>query len=165
MVQGEALNSWPPLAHLYHVPCSTFLMGTLGQRFFWGSVRSGRPSLWSLGEGAARLQGTAPTRGTAHSHLPVPPCTCSAEPARGEALRLHAWADVQTCHAHTLSTSGLCTLLCPLPWILFLPLLCLAETPVILLFSAVPIPLDLVNIHGLTTLDPHFVAWVTPLSP
>lgn len=60
-------------------------------------------------------------------------------------------------------TSGLCTLLCPLPWILFLPLLCLAETPGTLLFSPIPIPLDLVNIHGLTTLDPHFVAWVTPL--
>lgn len=35
-VRAEALNSWPHLAHLYHVPHSTFLMGTLGQRFFWG---------------------------------------------------------------------------------------------------------------------------------
>lgn len=127
--------------------------------------------MWSLGEVAARLQATAPTWGTAHSclyleaYLPVPPCTCSAEPARGEALRLRVWADVQTCHAHTLSTSGLCTLLCPLPWILFLPLLCLAETPVTLFFSAIPIPLEMVNIHGLNTLDPHFVARVTSLSP
>lgn len=55
---------------------------------FGGGVRSGLCRLWSLGEVSARLQGTTPALGTAHSHLclkahlTVHLCTHSAEPGQ-----------------------------------------------------------------------------------
>lgn len=105
--------------------------GLMARDSFWSSARLGLCRLWSLGEVSTRLQGMMSALGIAlHAsaedlpHSVLVQVLFTARPL-GKTLHHHMPHHEDM---YVLSVPLVCTLLCPLPWTLFL---CLATSPAI----------------------------------